>query len=192
MIFVVLGNLSGNALAFGLYVMRAMGHEQNHDSAIRGLAVVSMTATCVLHAVWRAGGIWLNNIFAIVKTALLLAVIAVGFAAAGGAHFGKGPIHGTTINAVTHSQSSNFDIHSSFASPSRDTACYVNSLLFVVYTFSGWEQPFYVSQITAANLMRTPLKCVPTGFERSQEPEKGFRQVSNRSDVPSRIAVYAC
>ncbi|CAF9934066.1 MAG: hypothetical protein ALECFALPRED_005836 [Alectoria fallacina] len=86
-IYVTLGNLSGNAIAFGLYVMDAAGVAGN-DSA--------------------------------------------------------GPVHGTTVDPNTHVPVSNFDIHTSFLQPSHDVANYANSLVFIMYTFSGYEQPFYV------------------------------------------------
>ena len=144
-IYVTLGNLSGNAIAFGLYTMEAAGHTGQNDSAVRGLAVLCLTFACLLHALWRRGGILLNNLLAVVKVLMLLAVIIIGFAVSAGASFGNGPVHGETIDPNTHNATSNFDTHTSFAHPSHDAANYANSLLFIVYTFSGYEQPFYVS-----------------------------------------------
>lgn len=87
-IYITLGNLSGNAIAFGLYVMEAAG-VVGSDSAVRGLAVASLTFACILHALWRKGGIVLNNLLALVKVCMLLAVIVIGFAASAGATFGN-------------------------------------------------------------------------------------------------------
>ena len=87
-IYVTLGNLSGNAIAFGLYVMEAAGITGNH-SAVRGLAVMSLTFACILHAVWRKGGIVFNNLLAVVKVSTLLAIIVIGFAVSAGASFGN-------------------------------------------------------------------------------------------------------
>lgn len=143
-IYVTLGNLSGNAVAFGIYVMEAAG-VQAHDSAIRGLAVASLTFACLLHASWRRGGIVVNNMLAFLKVLILLAVIVIGFAASAGASFGNGPVHGQTIDPTTHKVTSNFDTHSSFARPGSDAASYISSMLFIVHTYSGYEQPFYVS-----------------------------------------------
>lgn len=143
-IYVILGNLSGNAVALGIYVMEAAGVE-GHDSAIRGLAVASLTFACLLHAAWRRGGIVLNNMLAFLKVSVLLAIIVIGFAASAGASFGHGPVHGQTMNPTTHKTTSNFNTHSSFANARSDTASYASSILFVVYTYSGYEQPFYVS-----------------------------------------------
>lgn len=87
-IYITLGNLSGNAIAFGLYVMDAAG-VTGSDSAVRGLAVMALTFACVLHALWRKGGIVLNNLLALVKVSMLLAIIVIGFAASAGASFGN-------------------------------------------------------------------------------------------------------
>ena len=142
-IYVILGNLSGNAVAFGIYVLEAAGIE-GHESAIRGLAVACLTVACLLHASWRQGGIIVNNLLALLKVSILLAVVGIGFAASAGASFGHGPVHGVTVNPDTGKSSPNFDTHSSFANPRKDAASYAESLLFIVYTYSGYEQPFYV------------------------------------------------
>lgn len=142
--FVILGNPSGNAIACGIYIKEAAGIE-GHDSAVRGLAVASLTLPCLLHALWRRGGIFLINLLAFLKVLILLAIIVIGFAASAGASFGHGPVHGQTINPTTHELTSNFEIHSSFTNASRNTANYASSMLFIVNAYSGYKQPFYVS-----------------------------------------------
>lgn len=144
-IYVILGNLSGNAIAFGTYVLEAAGIE-GHHSAVRGLAVACLTAACLLHASWRKGGIFVNNLLALLKVLILLAVIGIGFAASAGASFGHGPVHGETIDPTSGKATPNFNTHTSFAHARKDTASYADSILFIIYTFSGYEQPFYVSQ----------------------------------------------
>lgn len=59
------------------------------DSAVRGLAVTSLTFACILHASWRKGGIVFNNLLAFFKVSMLLAVIVIGFAVSAGASFGN-------------------------------------------------------------------------------------------------------
>ena len=142
-IYVILGNLSGNAVVFGIYILHAAGIE-GRDSTVRGLAVVCLTAACLLHAAWRKGGIILNNLLAVLKSLILVAIVIIGFAASAGASFGHGPVHGQTVNPITHKVTSNFDPHSSFAFATSDTAGYAASILFIVFSFSGYEQPFYV------------------------------------------------
>lgn len=133
LLFIVLGNLSGNAIGFGSYAMKAAGYQGN-DAAVRGLAIVVLTAACLLHALWRKGGILVNNAFAFFKVAILLLIIGTGLAALGGASYASGPI-----------QTGNFDAHTSFVHPRRDMGSYVKSLLYALYPYGGYLQPFYVS-----------------------------------------------
>ncbi|KAL8924119.1 MAG: hypothetical protein Q9208_004256 [Pyrenodesmia sp. 3 TL-2023] len=133
-IFIVLGNLAGNAIAMGQYVMQAAGSPDN-DAAVRGIAVAALTAACLIHGLWRHGGIVLNNGLALIKTMTLSAVIIIGFAVAGGASFTDVPME---------KKPSNFNTHISFEGPSNDAGSYARSIVYVVYSFSGFKQPFYV------------------------------------------------
>ena len=133
-VFVVLGNLSGNAIAFGKYVLEAAGIE-GHDAAIRGLAIAALTLACLLHGAWRNGGIVVNNTLASLKVLVLIAVICIGFAASAGAKFGNGPVHGETVDPATGKVTSNFDTHSSFTRARHDAASYADSLIYIVYTY---------------------------------------------------------
>ncbi|MCJ1472324.1 hypothetical protein MMC13_000971 [Lambiella insularis] len=131
-LFIVLGNLSGNAIGFGSYVLEA-ANIQNNDAAIRGLAIAALTTTCLLHAIWRKGGILLNNAFAFMKVMILLLIIIAGLASLGGASLGRGTIH-----------TANFDTHTSFSNPRKDMASYTDSLVYAMYPYTGFLQPFYV------------------------------------------------
>ena len=144
-ICITMGNLSGNCIAFGIYVLQAAGINEGHDSIVRALAVVCMTAACLLHATTRQGGIYTIIVMTIFKVCILLAIIGIGFAAMGGKTYGYGLVHGETItSSITQTGPANLDPHVSFVHARRDFASYANSILFVLYTFSGNEQPFYV------------------------------------------------
>lgn len=144
-VFVLLGSLSGNAIAFGIYLLKAAGI-QGHDAAIRGLAVAAITVICLFHGTWRRGGIILNNVLASLKVLRLIGVIVIGFAASAGANLGHGPVHGETVNPKTGEVTSSFDPHASFDYARRDVASYADSLLFIFCTYSGYEQSFNVSR----------------------------------------------
>lgn len=144
-IFVVLGNRAGNAIAFGIYIMQAAGREDPSASEIRALAIAVLTAACMIHWLWRRGGIILNNLLAVLKAIVLLAIIVIGFSASAGASFGHGQVHGNTIDPDTHRSTSNFDIHTSFTNASTGAASYANSIIFIIYAYGGFDQPFYVS-----------------------------------------------
>ena len=146
LVYCTMGNLSGNCVAFGIYILEAAGVSSGQESLIRGLAVVCMTGACLVHAISRQGGIYAIIILAIFKVSILLAIIGIGFAAIGGQTMGYGKAHGATItNSATQTGPSNLNPHNSFAHAKRDFASYANCILFVLFTFSGNEQPFYVS-----------------------------------------------
>ena len=132
--FIVLGNLSGNAIAFGQNVLLAAGGDTGDRTKVIPLAIAALTVACLLHVSTRRGGILVNNCFAIFKIAILLAIIIIGFAIAGGANFGGGS-----------RQTANFDVDTSFNNPSVSVASYTDSFYDILYAFSGFQQPFYVS-----------------------------------------------
>lgn len=131
--FIIFSNASSNAVAFAVYIMRAAGLPDD-AAATRGVAIAAITAACLIHVSWRKGGILLNNAITIIKVAILLSIIVLGFATRGGASFGHGRI-----------QTTNFDIHTSFANPRGATATYANSFIFIIGAYNGFRQPFYVS-----------------------------------------------
>ena len=91
----------------------------------------------------------------------------------------QGAVHGMTVDPNTHTSVSNFNPHTSFLHPSHNVANYANSLLFIICTFSGYEQPFYVSigicseEVFATSLILRGLK----GDERDQSAEEDLCQV---------------
>ena len=138
-VFIVFGNLSGNAIAFGIFVLQAAGIQDNAPLA-RGLAVVLLTAACALHALWRRGGILVNNILATIKVFILFCIIGIGFAAAAGAKFGND----SSRPASKVAQEANLNVHNSFAHARGDFASYANAIIFTIYPYDGFYQPFYV------------------------------------------------
>lgn len=131
--FIIFSNASSNAVAFAVYIMRAAGLPDD-AAAIRGVAIAAITAACLIHVSWRKGGILLNNAITIIKVAILLSLIVLGFATRGGASFGHGRI-----------QTTNFDIHTSFANPRGAAATYASSFIYIIGAYNGFRQPFYVS-----------------------------------------------
>src|SRR5947209_3237010 len=86
--FIILGNLSGNAIAFGLYIMSAAGYDDPSRGSVIALAIGALTLACLIHVASRRGGIMINNVFAVSKVAILLIIIIFGFIRAGGYTFG--------------------------------------------------------------------------------------------------------
>jgi amino acid transporter len=118
--------------------MAASGHydprsgEVPSRSVAIGIAIGVLTLVIAVHIFSRRGGIILNNVFAIVKVLLLLVIIFLGIAKGAGAFGGpdKGQLRNFTDGVWTTQRS--------------DLASWSNSLLFCMYAFSGFEQPFYV------------------------------------------------
>lgn len=136
--FILLGNLAGNALALARYIMLAAGHSDADGRVttgrgpVIGIAIAALTLVILLHMSSRRGGIALNNVFAILKVLLLLAIIVIGFA-----------FRGDRLPQKTHLGGQNFA--NSFADRSHKVASYTQALFTVMYSYSGYEQPFYVS-----------------------------------------------
>ncbi|KAB8596122.1 hypothetical protein FH972_025831 [Carpinus fangiana] len=150
-VFIVLGNLSGNAIAFGSYVMTAAGSLNPSKGAVIGLAIFALSACILLHITSRAGGIAMNNAFAVYKVMLLLTIIILGFIKAGGYDLGGGP------NAI-----SNLDPKHSFDTQQYNAASYIDSFLYVLYSYSGYKQPFYVLAEISRPRKTFPITCLIT------------------------------
>jgi amino acid transporter len=138
--FILLGNLAGNALALGRYVMLAAGYSDAAGKltasrgSVIGIAIGALTLVILLHMSSRRGGIILNNAFAIFKVLLLLAIIVIGFA-----------FRGDSWPQKYHLGGQNYAPKTSFADRTKAFSSYTQSLLVVMYSYSGYEQPFYVS-----------------------------------------------
>ena len=144
--FLILGNLSGNAVAFGTYVLSAAGVENAPRSWNIGIAIAATTVSCLIHVFSRRGGIILSNIFAVVKVLILLVIVILGLAIGGGAEIGSG-----------HSNSASLNPSKAFVNHQTDLPDFTFSLFYVIYTYSGFEQPFYV-----LGEVRSPRRIFPT------------------------------
>jgi amino acid transporter len=134
--FIVLGNLAGNALALGRYVLLAAGHEVASPGYDILIAIAALSFVILIHMCTRRGGIFLNNLFAVLKVILLLAIIVIGLT-----------FRGDGLKVKDHLGGQNYSSPTNFADRPRSLAGYTQSLLSVMYTYSGYEQPFYVSAL---------------------------------------------
>jgi len=132
MAYIILGNMAGNCLIFGIRTLEA-ANVPVADSAVRGLAVGVATFACVIHSFSRRGGIWLGNVFAIIKVLILLMVIVTGICTWAGAF--------KTKNYVNE----NLAVNHAFAHPAQDSYGYTKAFLAVIFAWSGFDQPNYVS-----------------------------------------------
>lgn len=115
--------------ASGIY--DPMSGEVPDKGVAAGIAIAALFVV-LLHMFSRRGGILVNNAFAITKVLLLVAIIALGIAKGAGAFPGRGkaPLENFTQGV--------------FVTNRRDPTSWSNALMFCMYSYSGFEQPFYV------------------------------------------------
>jgi amino acid transporter len=131
--FIALGNMAGNSINFATRVLKAADIQDPSNGTVRGIAIGVATLTCFIHAFSRRGGIWLNNMLAIIKLLILLLIIITAIVV------GAGGLPKTeNVFAENTSASASFDDASS------DANGYAHAFLAIIFSFSGFEQPNYV------------------------------------------------
>jgi phosphatidylinositol 4-kinase len=143
--FVLFAISTGGSISFSSYLLLAMsetapdGTRSSQDGSWlnRGIAVVAVSAVCLIHAFAPRFGVWLSNGLGAFKLILLALVVFTGFAALAGRSVEPSP-----------GNFSSFDGPGS-ASPGKEdstgtAAGYALALLQVLYSYSGWENANYV------------------------------------------------
>jgi amino acid transporter len=131
---ILLGFSSGNALAFGRYVLFASGSEAPDGWEARGLAVACVTFACGLHAVAPKWGLRLSNVLGIFKVFILLFIVFSGFAALAGRR--RVPDPKNFDNAFRLEEGEGYGGGGAYE--------YSNALLNIIYSYKGWENANYV------------------------------------------------
>ncbi|MCJ1460573.1 hypothetical protein MMC28_010955 [Mycoblastus sanguinarius] len=129
--FVLLGNVATNSISFGIRVLEASGKPVDNFAA-RGIAIAVVSFACVFHGTWRQGGIYLNNIFALIKITMLLVIIITGFVSYAG------------VFKRSAAASNNFNVHKAFKDPAKDSYGFAESFLAILFAFGGFNQANYV------------------------------------------------
>jgi len=124
--------MAGNCLIFGIRTLEAANVPAS-NSTVRGVAVAAATFACLIHSFSRRGGIWLGNFLAVIKVLMLLVIIVTGVCAWAGAFKTK-----TYANE-------NMDIDRSFSDPAKESYGYAKAFLAIIFAWSGFDQPNYVS-----------------------------------------------
>lgn len=131
--FISLGNMAGNCISFATRVLQAANIEDPSNGTVRGIAIGIATLTCFIHTFSRRGGLWLNNVFAIIKMLLLLLIIITAIVVAAGG-----------LPNTRNEFSNNTKTSESFANASDDANGYAHAFLAILFGFSGFEQPNFV------------------------------------------------
>jgi amino acid transporter len=136
--FICLGNVSGNCILFAESIIEACGKVPTNITT-RALAIGVATFACLVHAVWRKGGIYLNNAFGFVKIAMLVMLFVVGIASAAGA------FKGNQFEKPAEVAKENFNVHKAFSGASAESYGYAEAFLAIIFAFGGFNQANYVS-----------------------------------------------
>ena len=131
---ILLGFSTGNALAFGRYVLYASGSSEGDGYAARGIGVACATFAVGLHAVLPKWGMRLVNVLGIFKVVILLFIVFSGFAALAGRK--RVPDTGNFKNA--------FDLSEADRWGGGGVYQYASALLRIIYSYKGWENANYV------------------------------------------------
>lgn len=142
MIFILLGNAAANCIAFAINLLqlcgrgndkydsdgKSLGNDDIYSMAYRfqvtAVAIGSSVTVCFVHAMWRKWGIRINNVFAVAKILIMVSIIIFAFVAA----------------AHNKGNSKNF----SYSHDDTEARQYGVSLLYVVFSYGGWNQANYV------------------------------------------------
>lgn len=129
--FVLLGNVAPNSISFGIRVLQAADKPVD-NFAVRGIAIAVATFACLIHGFWRKGGIYLSNVFGLVKMLMLLVIIITGFISYSGV-FERAAV-----------ASDNFNIHNAFKDPEDDPYGFAEAFLAILFAYGGFNQANYV------------------------------------------------
>lgn len=130
----LLGFSSGNALAFGRYVLFASGSEAPDGWAARGIAIACITFAVTLHATLPKWGIRLFNVLGVFKVGVLLFIVFSGFAALNGNLKIEKP--NNFEDAMRIEEGDGYGGGGAYA--------YSTALLRIIYSYKGWENANYV------------------------------------------------
>ena len=173
-LFISLGNTAGNSVSFGINVLIAAGKDPINDKEhnyykgqVIGFAIAVPTICVAVHMFSRKGGILINNVFAVTKVGILLTIILLGWIHASGKLQSSGinekPQASTSQNVtitsdmINSASKTNFDTSHSFHAGSNDVSTVVQALIYAIYPYTGFEQPFYV-----LSEVRKPNKIFPS------------------------------
>lgn len=131
---ILLGFSSGNALAFGRYVLYAAGDRSPDGWPARGIAIACITFAVTLHSVLPVWGLRLGNVLGVFKVVVLVLIVFSGFAAIAGRRLVPDP----------HNFDNAFSVHEGDGWGGGGAYAYANALLSIVYSYKGWENANYV------------------------------------------------
>lgn len=127
--FLVLGNSYGNSVTFAKHVMLAVEPDyatttELDTRQVRFIAIVVLSAVCLLHYFSNKFGLFLNKLFALFKVILLITVFVAGIKAANKDGSGRNDFR------ETHGE--------------RKSVDGLAAMVLIFYAYQGWENANYV------------------------------------------------
>lgn len=138
-ITIMYGNVACDAVVIGTEILRVIKYpnvpnikDSHTEWVIKWIAIAVITVPCLLHGVWRAGGVWLQNALAVVKVTTLWFFIIAGLAAY------SGKMSGVDNPGQELSYSSSFDRSHAF-DVTYGGHGWITAFLDVTFSYSGYE-----------------------------------------------------
>lgn len=131
---ILLGFSASNSLAFGRYLLLAVGHPMQDGWIPRAIAITGMTSVVLLHATLPKWGVRLSNALGIFKVIVLLLIIFSGIGALAGYRLVPDPRNFENF----------WGIEKGDGYGGGGAYAYATGLLQVVYSYKGWENANYV------------------------------------------------
>ncbi|EXJ54526.1 hypothetical protein A1O7_09866 [Cladophialophora yegresii CBS 114405] len=137
--FIILGNMAGNAISFGVRVLEASNTEVT-NGAVRGIAVAVSVVAGFIHTFSRKGGILLSSVFALIKICMMLFIIVTAIC------YGQGTFPDIPDSNIDRDEtlSQNLSPAHAFSQSSSSANGYAQAFLAIIFAFGGFEQPNYV------------------------------------------------
>ena len=127
--------MAGNAILFSQSIYVALVNRTPSNGAVRGIAIAVATFACFLRIYTSKIGIYLNNIFGLIKAVMLLILIIVGIISFA---------DGLSTKSIKDAKD-NFGNHTDFVSPPGGSYGYAGSFLAIVFAYGGFNQANNVS-----------------------------------------------
>lgn len=138
-VFIIFGNLAGNALQFGVFMSIAInprcGERDKclNQGHVVGWAVGVLTFCALINIITRKYAIGLNNLFAVAKVSFVFVIAVLGII--------YGSVNGDTCRQISWKSPVLPDGEVQSGGKLGDIAL---ALFYAMYPYTGYEQPYYV------------------------------------------------
>lgn len=133
MTYILIGGTAANSIMVSNNILSnfypAASLDSEHRGKIMGTAIATLFIVCLIHGSWRTGGIYLNNVVAMIKTAFLVACIAMAFRSRAEPYESS---NFTQFEGLQHASSS-------FSGVSKNLRGHAVAINLILYSMTGFE-----------------------------------------------------